>query len=275
MGRSSFQCLAPAKQICGGGVVLAVLAWMSWAVLFGSFVGLRNRALSCDDICYDPSFCWSSNVTSSPSTICVNDGITCLEDCAVPYESQFVEKNNATANATTHDDGSLCRLINYCDEMVQEESEKVDECAMTACDGAAPAMTTLQSVMTLLGLLLILLSGTLCLNFYREAVVCPPRRCSPCKEALGRVVLYGSVSGAAVLFVLVLVQMVEFARNGMPGGMADLAVTVLYIYVIVINAILVLFACAGRSLLAEADAAREVSAADGEEEPEVQTARVF
>ena len=273
MGRSSFQCLAPAKHLCGGGVVLAVLAWISWAVLFGTFVAFQNRSSSCDAACYDPSFCWPSNITSTPSTTaCAGDGSTCLEDCSVPYELQT--KINATANAT-YDDGSLCREINNCDEIVQEESERVSECATMSC-ADAPKMTSLQSVMTLLGLLLILLSGTFCLNFYREACLdaCPPRG-SPCKEKLGRVVLYGSLLGAAGLVVLVIAQLVEFAKNGMPGGMADLAVAVVSIYIIGINAILVLFACAGRRLLS-VDGAREVPVADDEEERlEDQSARVF
>ena len=276
VGCSSFQCLAPAKHLCGGGVVLAVLAWSSWAILFGTFVAFQNRSSSCDAACYDPSFCWPSNVTSAPSTTtCVGDGWTCLEDCVVPYELQGT-KINATANAT-YDDGSLCRKNNYCDEIVQEESERVGECATMSC-ADVPKLTSLQSVMMLLGLLLILLSGTFCLNFYREACldanVCPPRG-SPCKEKLGRVVLYGSLLGAAGLVVLVIAQLVEFAKNGMPGGMADLAVTVVFIYIIGINAILVLFACAGRCLLSMDDA-REVPVADDEEERlEDQSARVF
>ena len=276
MRRSSFQCLAPAKHLCGGGVVLAVLAWSSWAVLFGIFVAFQNRSSSCDDECYDPSFCWPSNVTSAPSTtICYLDGMRCLEDCSVPYELQ-VSKINATTNAT-YVDGSICREINNCDAIVQEESERVSECATTACANA-PKMTSLQSVMTLLGLLLILLSGTLCLNFYREACldanVCPPRG-STCKEKLGRVVLYGSLLGAVGLIILVIAQQVEFAKNGMPGGMADLAVTIVFIYIIGINAILVLFACVGRCLLS-VDDAREVPVADEEHERlEDQCARVF
>jgi len=190
----------------------------------------------------------------------------------VPYELQGT-KINATANAT-YDDGSLCREIN-CDEIVQEESERVTECATMSC-ADVPKLTSLQSVMMLLGLLLILLSGTFCLNFYPEACLdaCPPRG-SPCKEKLGRVVLYGSLLGAAGLVVLVIAQLVEFAKNGMPGGMADLAVTVVFIYVIGVNAILVLFACAGRCLLSKDDA-REVPVADDEEERlEDQSARVF
>ncbi len=155
--------------------------------------------------------------------------------------------------------------------------------------------------MTLLGLLLILLSGTLCLNVYREACldanVCPPRG-SPCKEKLGRVLLQLSLLGAVGLVFLVIAQLVEFAKNGTPGGMADLAVTVVYIYIIGINAILVLFACTGRCLLSVDDAhevpvanemeeqledqrapvddAHEVAVADVEEEQlEDQHARVF
>ncbi|KAL3811384.1 hypothetical protein ACHAXA_000463 [Cyclostephanos tholiformis] len=255
MGRSSFQCLAPARQLCGGGVVFAILAWSSWAVIFGTFVALKNRSSSCDDGCYDPSFCWSSNVTSvTPSTVCVGDGLSCLEICSTSSHEM-----NAILNSTIDDYGSYCQE-NRCDEMVREENEKVNKCAITACVDA-PGLSSYQSVMMMLGLLLILLAGTICLNFYREATVCPPK-CSPSKEAIGRLVLYGSFSGAVGLVILVIAELIGLARDGMPvGDMYDLAILVVFVYVIGINVILVLCACAGRCLLS-ADINRDVSIAD-------------
>lgn len=256
--RSSFQCLAPAKQLRGGGVVLTVLAWSSFAIIFGTFVALRNKSTSCDDACYDPSFCWSSTVTSIvPSTKCNGDAQSCIDSCW-PTTSNYYEMDNATStNSTTDDDGSYCREANRCDEMLQEEYEKINECMITACAGVS-SISSFQSVTTMLGLLLILLSGTLCLNFYREAVICPPK-CSPAKEAIGRVVLYGSISGAVGLMILVIVQLADFRKDGAPaGGMYDLAILVVFIYVIGINGVLVLCACGGRCLLST-DVDREVS----------------
>ena len=37
-----FQLLAPAKNACGGGVLLALLAWVSWAIMLGTFGTFQN-----------------------------------------------------------------------------------------------------------------------------------------------------------------------------------------------------------------------------------------
>jgi hypothetical protein len=281
--RPSFQCLAPARQLRGGGVVLTALAWSSFAIIFGTFVALNARSSSCADACYDPSFCWSSNVTSTAkSTVCYGEATACFENCA-PTTPKSFEIDNATStttNSTTSydDDGSYCREANRCDELAREESEKVNECYSAACAGVS-STSTLQNVMTMLGLLLILLSGTLCLNFYSEAVVCPPK-CSPAKEAIGRVVLYGSIAGAVGLMILVAVQLVDLGMHGAPNdGWYDLAMVVVFIYVIGINGILVLCACGGRCLLS-ADVERELSIVDdvegrAEEQAEEPNAQVY
>jgi hypothetical protein len=69
-------------------------------------------------------------------------------------------------------DESSCRRANRCDEISREESEKVSQCKL-ACDkeNMYSAVTPLQKVCFFLGLLIIVLSGTICLNFYREAMV--------------------------------------------------------------------------------------------------------
>lgn len=258
---ATYQCLAPAKHLCGGGVILAILAWISWTVLFGTFVSFRNRQNYCNSECYDSSFCWTSNVTSdfansSITTLCAGAGVACLDNCAVPYETQL--EYNVT------DDGSMCMELNYCDEIVEEEGAKVSECSLEACKGV-PAMNSVQLVMTLLGLLLILLSGTICLNFYKEAVNVNKPWCAPCKEAGGRLCLYGSVVGSVISIIFVIVQLATVPKEmGAGGSWADLVVVVVFVYVIGLNAILVLCACAGRCLLAE-DLDQELVVADAEE----------
>ena len=37
-----FQLLAPAKNVCGGGVLLAIFAWVTWAITFGTFAALSD-----------------------------------------------------------------------------------------------------------------------------------------------------------------------------------------------------------------------------------------
>ena len=188
----------------------------------------------------DP-ICWESNITNA-TTLCYGAGNKCSENCFVLYD----ESQNATIVAENE---AICRELNNCDEIYAEEQLALEECSATACEGV-PKIPSYQSAMIILGLLLLLLSGTVCLNCYKEAVAKP--KCSPCKEAGGRICLYGSNIGAFVLIFVVIAQLVTFQTNSESGGgWYDLIIVVTFIYFAVINAIFVLCACLGRALLAK------------------------
>lgn len=239
-----FQLLAPAKNVCGGGVLLAIFAWVTWAILFGTFFTLVKRGNTCDSECYETSpnpICWESNITNT-TTLCYGAGNNCYENCYTPYD----ESLNATI---VGENEAMCRELNNCDEIYAAEQLAVDECRINACEGVTKIPIN-QSVMIMVGSLLVLLSGTVCLNCYKEAATKP--KCSPCKEAGGRICLYGSAIGASALIIFVIIQVVTFPtmiETG--GGWADLVAVVFFIYTIAINAILVVCACVGRGLLAK------------------------
>ena len=190
----------------------------------------------------DP-ICWESNVTNTTTTLCYGAGNKCNENCWVlPYD----ESQNATIVAENE---AICRELNNCDEIYAEEQLSVNACSALACEGV-PKIPSSQSAMIILGLLLLLLSGTVFLNCYKEAVAKP--KCSPCKEAGGRICLYGSNIGAFVLIFVVIAQLVTYQTNSESGGgWYDLIIVVTFIYFAVINAMLVLCACLGRALLAK------------------------
>ena len=240
-----FQLLAPAKNVCGGGVILAIVVWVTWAITFGTFVTLTNRWNFCDSECYEilPNpICWESNITNT-TTLCYGAASLCYDKCIVPYEEQVL------SNFTN--DGSSCRELNNCDAISAEEQFYVNECSVIACEGV-PQISTSQSVMIILGLLLLLLSGTVCLNCYKEAATKP--KCSPCKEAGGRICLYGSTIGTFILIIFTIIQLVAISTDsGAGGGWLDLIIMVFAIYTAVINAIFVVCACVGRGLLAKKD----------------------
>ena len=236
----NFKCLAPAKHFCGGGILLFLLSWASFAVLFGAVIGLENRMKTCTDPCHSSTFCWPSNLTSS-SSMCVGDATRCLQKC--------MPETNISNDALN--DGSSCRRNNKCDEIVRSESERVNRCEL-ACDEANmySAITPLQKVCFLLGLLIIVLSGTICLNFYREAIKCPPK-CSPWyREVPGRVLLYGCVAWAIGLLIWIIMQLGELATRGLLGGF-DFLYAVVFVFVMVFNLALVLSSWVGRCCLAE------------------------
>lgn len=187
----------------------------------------------------DP-ICWESNITNA-TTLCYGAGNKCSENCFVLYD----ESQNATIVAENE---AICRELNNCDEIYAEEQLALEECSATACEGV-PKIPSYQSAMIILGLLLLLLSGTVCLNCYKEAVAKP--KCSPCKEAGGRICLYGSNIGAFVLIFVVIAQLVTFPTNSESGDWYGLIIAVTFIYFAVINAIFVLCACLGRALLAK------------------------
>ena len=146
---------------------------------------------------------------------------------------------------------------------------RITECSAVACVGV-PTLTTYQSVSTILRLLLLLLSGTVCLNCYKEAVTRP--KCTPFKEAGGRTCLYGSNIVACILIFVVIAQLVTVPRDDYGGGWADLAAVVVFIYIGAINVILVVCACAGRCLLAEegVDSYDDDDSSDNEREVNVE-----
>jgi hypothetical protein len=140
------------------------------------------------------------------------------------------ETTNVSNDAS--DEGASCRRINQCDEISREESERVNWCEL-ACDEANmySAITPLQKVCFLFGLLLIVLSGTICLNFYREAIKCPPKLCSPWyREVPGRVLLRGSVTWAIGLLIWIITQLCELATGGrLLGGGDDFLYAVVFV----------------------------------------------
>lgn len=251
----NFTCLAPAKHFCGGGNLLFLLAWATFAVLFGAVIGLENKMKTCTDPCHSSLFCWPTNLTSSPSSpsMCVGDATRCLQKC-------MPETTNVSNDAS--DEGASCRRINQCDEISREESERVNWCEL-ACDEANmySAITPLQKVCFLFGLLLIVLSGTICLNFYREAIKCPPKLCSPWyREVPGRVLLCGSVTWAIGLLIWIITQLCELATGGrLLGGGDDFLYAVVFVCIMVFNLALVVTSWVGRCCLAEDTAADEAS----------------
>ena len=76
----SFQLPTQAKNVCGGGVLLARFAWAIWAIMLRTFVVFVNLSQMCDSECYDSTFCWESNVAST-TTLCYGVGNTCNEKC--------------------------------------------------------------------------------------------------------------------------------------------------------------------------------------------------
>lgn len=249
----NFKCLAPAGDVCGGGILFFLVAWITFAVLFGAYIGLENKLRKCIVPCYSSTHCWSSNFTSSsssPSLMCVGDAYACLEKC-------MPEKTETVSNDATMDDGSYCRSMNRCDDMFRVEAEEVSQCAL-ACHGDNPlisAMTDSQRVCFLLGLLIILLSGTMCLNFYREAIEV---KCTPWyREIPGRALLYGTVGWVLIFVVWIVQQIVVLAGEGLSGGMG-LAFGIACIVIFILNVGLVLISWMGRCCLGE-DASIESS----------------
>lgn len=249
----NFKCLAPAKHFCGGGNLLFLLAWATFAVLFGAVIGLENKMKTCTDPCHSSLFCWPTNLTSPSSpSMCVGDATRCLQKC--------MPETNVSNDAS--DEGVSCHRINQCDEISREESERVNWCEL-ACDEANmySAITPLQKVCFLFGLLLIVLSGTICLNFYREAIKCPPKLCSPWyREVPGRVLLCGSVTWAIGLLIWIITQLCELATGGrLLGGGDDFLYAVVFVCIMVFNLALLVSSCVGRCCLVEDTAAGEAS----------------
>jgi len=229
-----FQLLAPAKNVCGGGVLLAIFAWVTWAITFGTFAALSDHWNSCGLECYEISLCWESNITNT-TTLCYGAGVTCITNCYMYDDPLYNETSEA-----------ICRELNNCDAILVEEQLSLNECSAAACVGVP---TYYQSQMAALGLLILLLSGTVCLNCYKEAATKP--ECTPCKEVGGIICLYGSVIGAFILIIYTIITIVTFPPSSEWTDSAVLTIMFIFLYILGTNTILVVCACMGRCLLAK------------------------
>jgi hypothetical protein len=253
------KCLAPARDVCGGGILFFLASWTVFAVLFGTYIGLENKMRTCIAPCYDSTHCWTSSdfisSTSSSWLMCVGDASACWEKCTP--ENKTVTVSN---DVDVMDDGSSCRSINRCDDMFREENENVSRCTR-GCNrenAIYGAMTDGWRICFFLGLLIVLLSGTMCLNFYREAIVI---KCNPWyREIPGRILLYGTVGWVLILVAFIARQIVLLAREGSFGGMG-FAFGIIIILTFVLNVGLVLISLVGRCCLGENESV-EMSSSD-------------
>ncbi len=145
--RGNFQCLAPANHFCSGGILFFLLAWATFAILVVTVLGLENKLSACNMRCYSPTFCWQS-ITLTPPSMCAGDATKCFNKC--------------TPEMVAKDGSSECRQVNQCDEIYFEENEKINACT-SVCTLENKVVN--KPIAFPLGVLLLLLMGTISLNF--------------------------------------------------------------------------------------------------------------
>lgn len=207
---------------------------------------LRVNHDYCFLTCLGPSYCWPSDLAPAASeTLCYGDSGLCFDNCTT-LETQEV-------NAT-------CLELNYCGEMLDQESEKTHDCS-SSCRTAQALKSRVRA--------LVFVSGTFGLNFYREAIV-STFRCSPTpgrsasQQAAGRIFLYGSLLGAVFCIITITNKMRSLSKFGITDDSASTGLVLHHYSVIFLDAVTILCACAGRLILAASTDVAEAHAVDAD-----------
>ena len=161
----------------------------------------------------------------------------------------------------TNDDSLGCRQVNQCDEIYLEENEKINLC--TSVCTLENKVVKVNPIAFLLGLLLLVLMGTISLNFYRESVGCPLKCSRPWYlEVPGRVLVYCSMSLATVLVIWIISLLGSLALYEQ-GGMG-FAIAMAFVIIFIFNIGLIVTSLLGRCCIAQDTTVAEASSESDE-----------
>jgi len=162
----------------------------------------------------------------------------------------------------TNDDSLGCRQVNQCDEIYLEENEKINLC--TSVCTLENKVVKVNPIAFLLGLLLLVLMGTISLNFYRESVGCPLKCSRPWyREVPGRVLVYCSMSLAIVL-VIWIISLLGGPSSALYDPSMGFAIAMAFVIIFIFNIGLIVTSLLGRCCIAQDTTVAEASSESDE-----------
>ena len=162
----------------------------------------------------------------------------------------------------TNDDSLGCRQVNQCDEIYLEENEKINLC--TSVCTLENKVVKVNPIAFLLGLLLLVLMGTISLNFYRESVGCPLKCSRPWyREVPGRVLVYCSMSLATVL-VIWIISLLGGPSSALYDPSMGFAIAMAFVIIFIFNIGLIVTSLLGRCCIAQDTTVAEASSESDE-----------
>ena len=162
----------------------------------------------------------------------------------------------------TNDDSLGCRQVNQCDEIYLEEHEKINQC--TSVCTLENKVVKVNPIAFLLGLLLLVLMGTISLNFYRESVGCPLKCSRPWyREVPGRVLVYCSMSLATVL-VIWIISLLGGPSSALYDPSMGFAIAMAFVIIFIFNIGLIVTSLLGRCCIAQDTTVAEASSESDE-----------
>ena len=162
----------------------------------------------------------------------------------------------------TNDDSLGCRQVNQCDEIYLEENEKINLC--TSVCTLENKVVKVNPIAFLLGLLLLVLMGTISLNFYRESVGCPLKCSRPWYlEVPGRVLVYCSMSLATVL-VIWIISLLGGPSSALYDPSMGFAIAMAFVIIFIFNIGLIVTSLLGRCCIAQDTTVAEASSESDE-----------
>ena len=173
----------------------------------------------------------------------------------------------------TNDDSLGCRQVNQCDEIYLEENEKINQCT-SVCTTLENKHVKVNPVAFLLGLLLLVLMGTISLNFYRESVGCPLKCSRPWyREVPGRVLVYCSMSLTTVL-VIWIISLLGGPSSALYDPSMGFAIAMAFVIIFIVNIGLIVTSLLGRCCIAQDTTVAEASSESDEADASSSTATV-
>jgi hypothetical protein len=162
--------------------------------------------------------------------------------------------------------------VNQCDEIYFEENEKVNEC--TSVCTLENKVVKVPIAFSLGVLLLLLMMGTISLNFYRESVGCPLKCTRPWyREVPGRVLVYGSMSLATVL-VIWIISLLGGTSSAPYDPSMGFAIAMAFVIIFIFNVGLIATSLIGRCCIAQDTTVAEASSESDEAAVSSSTATV-
>lgn len=184
--------------------------------------------------------------------MCVGDATKCFNKCMPEMVGNL-----------TNDGSSGCQQANKCNEIYLEENEKINQC-ISVCT-LENKVVKVSPITFPLGLLLLVLMGTISLNFYQESVGCPLKCTRPWyREVPGRVLVYGSMSLATVLVILIISLLGGPALALNEQASMGFAIMMVFVLIFVFNIGLIATSLIGRCCIAQDTTVAEASSESDE-----------